>query len=88
MDGWDRLDAVTALDDLLERHSALRQAVVQHAVEIGTHGAYMVDDWADLDLADIGRAMSPDVRDRVLTECPGIGTTAGWQVLSREVVPF
>ena len=89
-DGWDRLDAEKILDPLIDHYTDLSWRVRHRAEEISTHGAFLIGEWGDDELIRIGRHLSymDGALPRVLAECPGIETTAAWQVLVAEGCPF
>ena len=89
-DAWDRIDAENHLTSLTERHTNLRYQVIQRAVELGTHGGYLLGEWGDDELVTIGRHLShlDGALPRVLATSPGIETMPAWRVLGREACPF
>ena len=89
-DAWDRIETEKTLDPLIERHTDLRYQVIQRAVELGTHGGYLLGEWGDDELVTIGRHLShmDGALPRVLATSPGIETMPAWRVLVAEGCPF
>ena len=89
-DAWDRIDAENHLTSLTERHTDLRYQVIQRAVELGTHGGYLLGEWGDDEIVTIGRHLShiDGALPRVLATSPGIESMPAWRMLAGEAVPF